>query len=181
MPPHKKRRLSSPPDIDPNVEECVQEIAAEIDLEIGVKQRLADTIESRITWALILQESLQKGMCLQHNHLARSRLTSHQKMPVCLQPRSEMQLSTLSRQSRPPANFSLLAKSPPLPVRYLYNLKPLAHLQDLNISMLGALPPISCTSDLPPSIQVKETVRSRRTCSDALHVFALPSHPCKGS
>ena len=37
---------------------------SEIDLEIALKQRLAETVQSRIAWALILQETLQKGMCL---------------------------------------------------------------------------------------------------------------------
>ena len=37
------------------------EIHAEIDLEIALRQRLADTVESRIAWALALQESLQKA------------------------------------------------------------------------------------------------------------------------
>lgn len=39
-------------------------LLADIDLEIALKQRLADTIESRIAWALILQETLQKGAYL---------------------------------------------------------------------------------------------------------------------
>jgi hypothetical protein len=36
-------------------------LAHEIDLEISFRQRLAETIKSRIDWALILQESLANG------------------------------------------------------------------------------------------------------------------------
>ena len=31
----------------------------EIELEISMKQRIAETVEARIAWALLLQESLQ--------------------------------------------------------------------------------------------------------------------------
>jgi hypothetical protein len=37
-----------------------QVLAEELDLEIALRQRLSNTIESRITWALLLQESLMK-------------------------------------------------------------------------------------------------------------------------
>lgn len=40
-----------------------QDIAADIALEIGLRQRLLDTIQSRISWALLLQESLLNGAC----------------------------------------------------------------------------------------------------------------------
>ncbi|KAJ7133392.1 hypothetical protein C8R44DRAFT_772329 [Mycena epipterygia] len=36
----------------------MQDIASDINLEIGLRQRLLETVESRITWALLLQESL---------------------------------------------------------------------------------------------------------------------------
>ena len=42
----------------------LSEINAQVDLEIALRHRLADTVQSRIAWALILQESLQKGMHL---------------------------------------------------------------------------------------------------------------------
>lgn len=37
-----------------------QLILEELDLEIDVRQRVHDMIQSRITWALILQEALEK-------------------------------------------------------------------------------------------------------------------------
>ncbi|KAI0372264.1 hypothetical protein BV20DRAFT_1051008 [Pilatotrama ljubarskyi] len=39
-----------------------QIIFEEIDLEVAIRQRIAETVQSRITWALLLQESLQKGV-----------------------------------------------------------------------------------------------------------------------
>jgi len=46
----------------PLTEAFLSEIDAEVDVEIALRQRLAETVESRIAWALILQETLQKGM-----------------------------------------------------------------------------------------------------------------------
>ncbi|KAG6856875.1 hypothetical protein H0H87_012455 [Tephrocybe sp. NHM501043] len=40
---------------------CFAEIISELDLEIALRRRVAETIQSRITWALILQESLRRG------------------------------------------------------------------------------------------------------------------------
>ena len=40
------------------------ELNAQVDLEIAIRHRLANTVQSRIEWALILQESLEKGMHL---------------------------------------------------------------------------------------------------------------------
>lgn len=37
-----------------------QVLAEELDLEIALRQRLLNAVESRITWALLLQESLMK-------------------------------------------------------------------------------------------------------------------------
>src|ERR1700728_2491539 len=37
-------------------------LVEDIDLEISLRQRLASTIESRIAWALLLQESLTKNV-----------------------------------------------------------------------------------------------------------------------
>ena len=42
----------------------LSEVNAQVDLEIALRHRLADTVQSRIAWALILQDSLQKGMHL---------------------------------------------------------------------------------------------------------------------
>lgn len=40
-----------------------QQIALEeIDLEIAMRQRIAETIQSRMTWALLLQESVQRAV-----------------------------------------------------------------------------------------------------------------------
>ena len=38
-----------------------QIVAEEIDLEIALRERLVETIESKITWALLLQEQLDKS------------------------------------------------------------------------------------------------------------------------
>jgi hypothetical protein len=46
------------------MDDALSEINALVDLEIALRHRLEDTVQSRITWALILQESLQKGMLL---------------------------------------------------------------------------------------------------------------------
>ncbi|KAG1818657.1 uncharacterized protein BJ212DRAFT_1479650 [Suillus subaureus] len=67
--PHKRRRFSPHEDHDVDLEtKSVTEdeadlgirqlIAEEIDLEIAIRQRLLSTIDSRITWALMLQEAL---------------------------------------------------------------------------------------------------------------------------
>ncbi|KAG5636404.1 hypothetical protein H0H81_008178 [Sphagnurus paluster] len=52
----KKRKL----DLVPTTE-IVGEVLSELDLEISLRQRLVETIDSRIAWALILQDSLVKG------------------------------------------------------------------------------------------------------------------------
>ncbi|KAH9942886.1 hypothetical protein B0H21DRAFT_823826 [Amylocystis lapponica] len=39
-----------------------QVVLEELDLEIALRQRLSETVQSRITWALLLQESLEKGL-----------------------------------------------------------------------------------------------------------------------
>ncbi len=36
-------------------------IASELDLEIDLRKRLVDTLGSRIAWAVVLKEALQKG------------------------------------------------------------------------------------------------------------------------
>jgi hypothetical protein len=54
----KRRKL----DLE-TLEDSIPDIIGEIDLEIGFRERLARTLESRITWALILREALQSGVC----------------------------------------------------------------------------------------------------------------------
>lgn len=44
------------------------EVNAEVDLEIALRHRLADTVQSRIAWALTLQDSLQNGIHLPVAH-----------------------------------------------------------------------------------------------------------------
>ncbi|GLB40304.1 hypothetical protein LshimejAT787_0801750 [Lyophyllum shimeji] len=57
MTPHKKRKL----DFEGSAVECFGETIAELDHEICLRRRLVETIESRITWALLLQEELRRG------------------------------------------------------------------------------------------------------------------------
>ncbi|TFK40120.1 hypothetical protein BDQ12DRAFT_484277 [Crucibulum laeve] len=58
MSSRKKRKVTH---ITNDAQACATDIAADLDVEISIRRRLADTLESRITWALILQESLQNG------------------------------------------------------------------------------------------------------------------------
>ncbi|KIY45607.1 hypothetical protein FISHEDRAFT_27478, partial [Fistulina hepatica ATCC 64428] len=51
--PRKRRR------IDTISIDCVEDMAADIDLEIRINERIAKTIDSRIAWASILKESLE--------------------------------------------------------------------------------------------------------------------------
>ncbi|KAL1677794.1 hypothetical protein EV122DRAFT_290801 [Schizophyllum commune] len=51
-PPSKRRR------IDTTV--AALDLVSDINLEIGLRQRLAETIESRLTWALLLKETLER-------------------------------------------------------------------------------------------------------------------------
>jgi len=44
-----------------DLEEAI--LLSEIDLEIGLRERLAATLESRIKWASLLQEALNHGVC----------------------------------------------------------------------------------------------------------------------
>ncbi|RPD62519.1 hypothetical protein L226DRAFT_330040 [Lentinus tigrinus ALCF2SS1-7] len=52
--PRKRRRLSDP--YTPTLQQLALE---EIDLEIAIRQRIADTIQARLTWASLLRESLR--------------------------------------------------------------------------------------------------------------------------
>lgn len=56
----KRRKIN----VGTPTEECFEEIVAEIDLEIALRRRVAETVESRISWALILQNLLKKGQSL---------------------------------------------------------------------------------------------------------------------
>ncbi|KAI0356404.1 hypothetical protein OH77DRAFT_1423341 [Trametes cingulata] len=56
-----KRRRTSPAPSTGYVPTFQQIILEEIDLEVAIRQRIAETVQSRITWALLLQESLEKG------------------------------------------------------------------------------------------------------------------------
>ncbi|KAL0580194.1 hypothetical protein V5O48_001787 [Marasmius crinis-equi] len=56
MHPNKRRRIE---EIDETEARYLQAIIPEIDVEIGLRERLAETIEARIAWALLLQEALQ--------------------------------------------------------------------------------------------------------------------------
>ncbi|KAK7054687.1 hypothetical protein VNI00_003150 [Paramarasmius palmivorus] len=55
MHPNKRRK------IDEDESRYVQAIIPEVDIEIGLRERLAETIEGRIAWALALQEALTNG------------------------------------------------------------------------------------------------------------------------
>ncbi|KAI0657331.1 hypothetical protein C8Q70DRAFT_282742 [Cubamyces menziesii] len=59
--PSKRRRLSPelPARSSPSAQQIILE---EIDLEVAIRRRIADTVQSRITWALLLQESLKKSV-----------------------------------------------------------------------------------------------------------------------
>ncbi|KAG6821306.1 hypothetical protein H0H93_000167 [Arthromyces matolae] len=56
MAARKRRKID---DTTPTTE-CVAAIVSELDLEIALRRRVAETIESRITWALLLQDALKK-------------------------------------------------------------------------------------------------------------------------
>ncbi|KAI0335802.1 hypothetical protein GY45DRAFT_1316533, partial [Cubamyces sp. BRFM 1775] len=59
--PSKRRRIS--PELPARYSPTAQQVLLEeIDLEVAIRQRIADTVQSRITWALLLQESLKKSV-----------------------------------------------------------------------------------------------------------------------
>ncbi|CAA7268178.1 unnamed protein product [Cyclocybe aegerita] len=63
MSPPKRRKLDRKPLDDaeePFAGPLLSDINAEIGIEIALRQRLLDTVQSRITWAVLLQESLQQ-------------------------------------------------------------------------------------------------------------------------
>lgn len=71
----KKRKLGTDSDSDYSEseldwdpeDEYRQDIASDISLEIGLRERLLQTVESRIEWALRLQASLQSGASQKFN------------------------------------------------------------------------------------------------------------------
>ncbi|KAI8986065.1 hypothetical protein BD414DRAFT_48158 [Trametes punicea] len=58
--PSKRRRISPVP-ISSHNPTLQQLLLEELDLEIAIRQRIAETVQSRITWALLLQQSLHKS------------------------------------------------------------------------------------------------------------------------
>ena len=64
MSTRKRRRIDSRENNKTEYSTILPVMAREIDLEIGLRQRLVKTLQSRIAWAGTLQESLgkQKGM-----------------------------------------------------------------------------------------------------------------------
>ncbi|KDR79044.1 hypothetical protein GALMADRAFT_224295 [Galerina marginata CBS 339.88] len=60
MPATKRRKLSSQDGSADITESFLSEVTAEIETEIALKQQLTGTLESRIAWALMLQESIKE-------------------------------------------------------------------------------------------------------------------------
>ena len=56
---HKRPRVDSRSGTSSS---CRRVILEEIDLEIGLHERLSETVQSRITWAFLLQEALQHDL-----------------------------------------------------------------------------------------------------------------------
>ena len=56
--PRKRARYSPEPEAAP----CRRLILEEIDLELALRERLVSTVQSRITWAMLLQEELRKEL-----------------------------------------------------------------------------------------------------------------------
>lgn len=52
--PHKRRR------VDSTATATALGLVSDINLEIGLRQRLAETLQSRLTWALLLKETLER-------------------------------------------------------------------------------------------------------------------------
>ncbi|KAF9820734.1 hypothetical protein IEO21_01177 [Rhodonia placenta] len=48
--------------VQPSTPSTRQLVLEEIDLELGLRQRLSDTVRSRLTWALLLQEALENNL-----------------------------------------------------------------------------------------------------------------------
>ena len=63
MQPIKRRRLEFSTSSVTEVlsEKLLSDVCTEVDHEIALKQQLSATLESRIEWGLLLQESIEKG------------------------------------------------------------------------------------------------------------------------
>jgi len=59
----KRRKLDKQHEIGTISPALLSEIDHEIEIEIAMKQELADTFESRIAWATMIRESLLEGVC----------------------------------------------------------------------------------------------------------------------
>ncbi|EKM51788.1 uncharacterized protein PHACADRAFT_31601 [Phanerochaete carnosa HHB-10118-sp] len=57
--PPRKRQRHSP---ERQTSSCRRILLEEIDLEVALRERLTSTVQSRITWALLLQEALEKDV-----------------------------------------------------------------------------------------------------------------------
>lgn len=75
MQPSKRRRveLSTPHVTEILSQKLLSDVCTEVDHEIALKQQLSATLESRIEWGLLLQESFEKGALI-HSLLAFARL-----------------------------------------------------------------------------------------------------------
>ena len=89
MSSRKKRRL----DVENAVEGPFADVIAEVDLEISLRERLAETLQSRIAWALILQESLQGGTTLRFSVI----VSQETLMKIGLAPRHPSGTQQLTR------------------------------------------------------------------------------------
>jgi hypothetical protein len=76
MQPIKRRRLEFSTSSVTEVlsEKLLSDVCTEVDHEIALKQQLSATLESRIEWGLLLQESIEKGALI-HWLLAFAQLT----------------------------------------------------------------------------------------------------------
>jgi len=63
MYPIKRRKLELSTSNVPEIlsQELLSDVCADVDHEIALKQQLRATLESRIEWGLLLQESIEKG------------------------------------------------------------------------------------------------------------------------
>ncbi|KAF8896450.1 hypothetical protein BD779DRAFT_1796826 [Infundibulicybe gibba] len=70
MPAQKKRRTDLHPDVldEEHVAHAVSDIISEIDLEIGLRQRMVESLESRIAWALAIQNSEPRDGSESHDY-----------------------------------------------------------------------------------------------------------------
>jgi hypothetical protein len=65
MQPSKRRRLLSTSNLTEILsQKLLSDVCTEVDHEIALKQQLSATLESRIEWGLLLQESIEKGVLI---------------------------------------------------------------------------------------------------------------------